>query len=178
MTPAVDLSQEFFYRPLVNLVPEPVSRTEMLMLTGGDQGYNWGFNGEPSMHRTLFNVRQGERISLMMHNMTGMAHPMHLHGMFFELENGAGMKRPLKDTVIVPPGQSVSVVLTAREIGAWPLHCHLLYHMASGMMTAFIVEPPSAAESEVTPDGATVPLTLHGKPAMNAHSAHGMHGEH
>ena len=136
MTPAVDLSQEFFYRPLVNLVPEPVSRTEMLMLTGGDQGYNWGFNGEPSMHRTLFNVRQGERISLMMHNMTGMAHPMHLHGHHFKVTNIAGKEidGALRDVVLVPPMEMVTITFDADNPGTWPFHCHHLYHMNSGMM--------------------------------------------
>lgn len=149
-----------------------------MRLTGNMERYVWTLNGEKFGEAVPIRVRYGERVRLTFTNETMMAHPMHLHGMFFELENGAGMNRPLKDTVIVPPGQSISVVLTAREVGAWPLHCHLLYHMASGMMTAFIVEPLSAAESEVTPDGATVPLTLHGKPAMNAHSAHGTHGAH
>ena len=156
----------------------PPEREIAMRLTGNMERYVWTLNDEKFGAAAPIRVRYGERVRLTFTNETMMAHPMHLHGMFFELENGAGMKRPLKDTVIVPPGQSVSVVLTAREIGAWPLHCHLLYHMASGMMTAFIVEPPSAAESEVTPDGASVPLVLHGKTAPNAHSAHGMHGEH
>lgn len=149
-----------------------------MRLTGNMERYVWTLNGEKFGEAAPIRVRYGERVRLTFKNETMMAHPMHLHGMFFELENGAGMNRPLKDTVIVPPGQSVSVVLTAREIGAWPLHCHLLYHMASGMMTAFVVEPPSAAESEVTPNGATVPLVLHRNPAADAHSAHAMHGEH
>jgi FtsP/CotA-like multicopper oxidase with cupredoxin domain len=69
-----------------------------------------------------------------------MAHPMHLHGMFVQLENGqpAG-KLPNKHTVIVPPGQSYSVLLTADEAGEWAFHCHLLYHMMSGMMTKAVV---------------------------------------
>jgi len=149
-----------------------------MRLTGNMERYVWTLNGAKFGEAAPIRVRYGERVRLTFTNETMMAHPMHLHGMFFELENGAGMNQPLKDTVIVPPGQSVSVVLTAREIGAWPLHCHLLYHMASGMMTAFIVEPPSAAENEVTPNGATVPLVLHRNPAANAHPAHAMHGEH
>ncbi len=136
MTPALDLAQELLYRPVDNLAPEPVTRTEMLMLTGGDNGYNWGFNGEPSMHRTLFTVRQGERISLMMHNMTGMAHPMHLHGHRFKVTNinGKEIDGALRDVVLVPPMAMVTITFDADNPGTWPFHCHHLYHMNSGMM--------------------------------------------
>ena len=136
LTPAVDLAQELLYRPVVNLPPEPVTRTEMLMLTGGDQGYSWGFNGEPSMHRTLFSVRQGERISIMMHNMTAMAHPMHLHGHHFKVTNigGAEIDGALRDVVLVPPMEMVTITFDADNPGTWPFHCHHLYHMNSGMM--------------------------------------------
>ena len=73
-----------------------------------------------------------------------MAHPMHLHGMFVELENGQGRRMPRKHVVLVPPGKTISVVLTASEPGEWPFHCHLLYHMAAGMMTRFIVDDQTA----------------------------------
>lgn len=136
MTPALDLSQELLYRPLANLPAEPVTRTEMLMLTGGDQGYQWGFNGEPSMHRTLFNVQQGERVSVMMHNMTGMAHPMHFHGHHFKVTNigGTEIDGALRDVVLVPPMEMVTITFDADNPGTWPFHCHHLYHMNSGMM--------------------------------------------
>ena len=65
----------------------------------------------------------------------------------------------------MPPGKTVSVVLTAREVGAWPLHCHLLYHMVAGMMTRFVVEPPGS--TDVTPDHSAI--------TMSPHDAHG-HG--
>jgi FtsP/CotA-like multicopper oxidase with cupredoxin domain len=69
-----------------------------------------------------------------------MAHPMHLHGMFVQLENGQpAEKLPNKHTVIIEPGKSYSVLVTADEIGEWAFHCHLLYHMASGMMTKVVV---------------------------------------
>jgi FtsP/CotA-like multicopper oxidase with cupredoxin domain len=77
-------------------------------------------------------------------NTTMMAHPMHLHGMFMEVENGQTDRMPRKHVVLVPPGTTRSVQLTADEPGEWPFHCHLLYHMASGMMTRFIVSPPPA----------------------------------
>ena len=62
-----------------------------------------------------------------------------------ELENGQTDRKPRKHVVIVPPGKTVSVVLTADEPGDWPLHCHMLFHMNAGMMTRFIVTPPATA---------------------------------
>ncbi len=73
-------------------------------------------------------------------NETMMAHPMHLHGMFFQVENGHPMDRlPDKNVIAVAPGRTQSVLLTANEPGEWPLHCHLLYHMESGMMQKLVV---------------------------------------
>ena len=86
----------------------------------------------------------GDRVRLKFINTTMMAHPMHLHGMFVELENGQTDRKPRKHVVVVPPGKTVSAVLTANEPGDWPFHCHLIYHMEAGMMTRFIVEPKSA----------------------------------
>jgi len=150
------------------------TRAIEMRLTGNMERYVWTLNGARFSEAQPVRVRYGERVRLTFVNETMMAHPMHLHGMFFELENGSGDRRPLKDTVIVPPGGSVSVVLTAKEVGAWPLHCHLLYHMVSGMMTRFIVEPPDTAESGITADGAVVPMGVmeHGR----AHDAHAGHG--
>lgn len=154
------------------------ARTVEMRLTGNMERYVWTLNDDRFSEAMPVRVRYGERVRLTFVNETMMAHPMHLHGMFFELENGAGNRRPLKDTVIVPPGQSVSVVLTAREVGAWPLHCHLLYHMAAGMMTAFVVQPPDTGEDKLTPDGAAVPLSVNRDMPGSTHSTHSMHGGH
>ncbi len=151
-------------------------RTVELRLTGNMERYVWTLNESRFQEATPIRVRYGERVRINFVNETMMAHPMHLHGMFFELENGTGNHRPLKDTVIVPPGRSVSVILTAREVGAWPLHCHLLYHMVSGMMTAFIVEPPETADAGITRDGATVPLAVSHEAGAAHHGGHTGHG--
>ncbi|MBX3497706.1 MAG: multicopper oxidase domain-containing protein [Parvibaculum sp.] len=150
------------------------TRTVEMRLTGNMERYVWTLDDAHFRQAEPIRVRYGERVRLTFVNETMMAHPMHLHGMFFELETGSRDRRPLKDTAIVPPGQSVSVVLTAREVGGWPLHCHLLYHMASGMMTTFIVEPPETAESAITPDGAVVPIGVTKNGA--AHGSHAGHG--
>lgn len=149
------------------------ARTIEIRLTGNMERYVWTLNGARFDETPPIRVRYGERVRLTFTNETMMAHPMHLHGMFFELENGAKDRRPLKDTVIVPPGKAVSVVLTAKEVGAWPLHCHLLYHMASGMMTRFVIEPPDAAEESVTPDHAIVPMGATHAPAHGHSMMHG-----
>ena len=63
-----------------------------------------------------------------------MDHPMHLHGVWSELENGQGEHRPYKHTILVKPGERLSYLVTADEPGRWAFHCHLLYHMELGMM--------------------------------------------
>lgn len=136
MTPAVDLSLERCLKAVAEIRNEPVSRTEMVMLTGGEAGYVWGLNGKPSMHDTLFTVKPGERIEIVMNNTTGMAHPMHLHGHYFKVTaiGGRRLEGALRDTVLVPPMQSVAIQFDADNPGTWAFHCHHIYHMNSGMM--------------------------------------------
>jgi FtsP/CotA-like multicopper oxidase with cupredoxin domain len=88
------------------------------------------------MHDTVFTVKQGERIEVTMRNMTGMAHPMHLHGHYFKIV-GIGNARidgAFRDTALVPPSETVTIMFDANNPGTWALHCHHLYHMNSGMM--------------------------------------------
>ncbi|MFN3935308.1 copper resistance system multicopper oxidase [Parvibaculum sp.] len=170
------LAYEDLRRHHANADNRAPDRTVELRLTGNMERYLWSLNDRRFQEASPIRVRYGERVRINFVNETMMAHPMHLHGMFFELENGAGAYRPLKDTVIVPPGKSVSVILTAREVGAWPLHCHLLYHMVSGMMTAFIVEPPETAQGGITPDGAILPLAVSHEGAAAHHGGHAAHG--
>jgi FtsP/CotA-like multicopper oxidase with cupredoxin domain len=136
VAPALDLSQELLYRAVAKLPEEPVTRTEMIMLTGGDQGYVWGLNGKASMHDTIFTVRRGERIAIMIHNMTGMAHPMHLHGHYFKVTaiGSTAFDGALRDVVLVPPMETVTITFDADNPGTWAFHCHHAYHMNSGMM--------------------------------------------
>ena len=149
------------------------TRTVTVRLTGNMERYLWTLNDAKFGDAEPIKVRYGERVRLTFVNETMMAHPIHLHGQFFQLENGQDGFKPLKDTVIVPPGKTVSVVLTAREVGAWPLHCHLLYHMVAGMMTRFVVEPPGA--TDVTPDNGSITMSPHdpGGHAMHGAMGHG-----
>jgi FtsP/CotA-like multicopper oxidase with cupredoxin domain len=133
---AIDLALEGRLKAVGVIPDEPVTRTEMLMLGGGAADYVWTLNGKAGMHEALFNVREGERIDLVMHNMTSMAHPMHLHGHYFKVVNinGVNIDGAQRDTILVPPGNQVTVRFDANNPGTWPLHCHHLYHMNSGMM--------------------------------------------
>ena len=135
---ALSLDFEANLRVPYELKKAKVSQREMVMLTGGDDGYQWGFNGKPMMHDVLFRVKHGTRVELTMHNMTSMAHPMHLHGHYFQLTaiNGQAFEGALRDTVLIPPDQMVSVEFDADNPGTWAFHCHHLYHMNSGMMAA------------------------------------------
>lgn len=131
------------YADLVSASPhtdnrEPTHEIEV-RLTGIMERYMWSLNGRPFGKDEPIKVAYGDRVRLKFVNTTMMAHPMHLHGMFMELENGQKNRKPRKHVVVVPPGKTVSAVLTANEPGDWPFHCHLLYHMAAGMMTRFIV---------------------------------------
>ena len=135
---ALDLSLEPQLVSIAETPDDPVVRTEMIMLTGGGSDYLWGFNGKPMMHDTLMSVRQGERYEIMMHNMTSMAHPMHLHGHYFRVVGIDNMrfKGAIRDTVLVPPGSMVTIQFDADNPGTWAFHCHHLYHMNNGMMGA------------------------------------------
>jgi FtsP/CotA-like multicopper oxidase with cupredoxin domain len=136
--PALDLALEPQLRSIAELPENPVSRTDIVMLTGGGTDYVWGLNGKAMMHDTLMNVREGERYELIMHNMTNMAHPMHLHGHYFRVVeiDGQRFEGAIRDTVLVPPNAQVAIQFDADNPGTWAFHCHHLYHMSSGMMAA------------------------------------------
>ena len=105
-----------------------------LHLTGHMERYIWSFDGRKfSEVDQPIDIDYGERVRLVLVNDTMMEHPIHLHGMFFELENAQGEYLPRKHTVSVKPAERLTVRLTADEPGRWAFHCHLLYHMERGM---------------------------------------------
>ena len=121
-----------------------VEREMEIHLTGNMERYMWSFDGKKFTAVTDDPIRLGydERVRVKLVNQTMMAHPIHLHGHFFELVNGADhMHQPLKHTVIVQPGGTATFDLTANEPGDWAFHCHLLYHMHAGMMQVVTVRP-------------------------------------
>lgn len=104
-----------------------------LTLDGDMQRYVWLLNNRPLSAGDDIRIRQGEVVRFMMVNRTMMYHPMHLHGHFFRVINGQGDRSPLKHTVIVEPMSTTVIEFDANEVGDWFFHCHLLYHMESGM---------------------------------------------
>ncbi len=133
-------------------------REVTIRLGGNMERYIWTLNGKKYEEAAPINLEYGERIRLTFINETMMAHPMHLHGMFVQLDNGQPMEKlPNKHTIIVPPGSTSSVLLTANEPGEWAFHCHLLYHMMAGMMNKVVVakldpsQLPSKAKMQSMP---------------------------
>ena len=115
-------------------------REIIVRLGGSMERYIWTLNGKKHSEAKPIELKYGERVRLTFINETMMAHPMHLHGMFLQLENGQPMEKlPNKHTVVVAPSNRYSTLITANEAGQWAFHCHLLYHMMSGMMTEFVV---------------------------------------
>ncbi|WP_415183843.1 multicopper oxidase family protein [Phaeovulum sp.] len=136
-----DLAQEARLITLNALPDRPVDRSQMLMLGGSMQPYVWTINGAVWGQHQPITARSGERVVLSFHNMSMMAHPMHLHGHVFQIVglNGRRVAGALRDTVHVPPMSMVDVALDAGEAARWMLHCHHMPHLASGMMTEFAV---------------------------------------
>ena len=127
---------------------ETPTRLLELHLTGNMERYMWSFDGR--MYSAVSDVpirfAWNERVRVKLVNNTMMAHPIHLHGMFFEMVNGQpAALQPRKNTMIVQPGASAQFDLTADEPGDWAFHCHLLYHMHGGMMQTVTVAGPEAA---------------------------------
>lgn len=112
-------------------------RTHELRLTGGMEKYDWGINGNrfdmSKPFENTFNIRAGERVEVKFINETVMWHPMHLHGHTFQIGSGGARK----DTVIVRPKQTVTVIFDADNPGQWLTHCHNAYHAERGMMALF-----------------------------------------
>ncbi len=112
-----------------------------LHLSGNMGRYIWGFNGETSSSAGPIVLKLGERVRFVLINDTMMDHPIHLHGLWSELENGHGELNPYKHTVTVKPAERVSYLVSADTPGQWAFHCHLLYHMEAGMFRAVVVRP-------------------------------------
>jgi len=104
-----------------------------LTLDGDMSRYVWFLNNKPLSESDAIAIRQGEIVRFILINRTMMHHPMHLHGHFFRVINGQGDHAPLKHTVDVAPMSTTVIEFDANEVGDWFFHCHLLYHMKSGM---------------------------------------------
>lgn len=134
--------------PLKTTLPadRPV-REVPLILSGNMYRYIWGFNGRTLSRADNILIRRGEVVRFRFINQTMMLHPLHLHGHFFRVLNGQGDYSPLKHTVNVSPMETVVIEFLADEEKDWFFHCHLLYHMLTGM--ARVVSYGDAPDSAI-----------------------------
>ena len=103
------------------------------------QRYMWSFDGVEYSKAETVHFHYGERLRVILVNDTMMSHPVHLHGMWSDLENAEGEFQVRKHTIIVQPAQRVTFSVTADAMGRWPWHCHLFYHMHAGMFRDVVV---------------------------------------
>ena len=120
-------------------VSPDADREITLHLTGNMERYMWSFDGTKFSAAEPLRFRHGERVRVNLVNHTMMTHPIHLHGMWSELENPDGTFQVRKHTVVVQPAQRIAYRVSADAVGRWAYHCHLLYHMEAGMFREVIV---------------------------------------
>jgi CopA family copper-resistance protein len=132
------------YADLKSLFDDPdgrdPGRTIELHLTGHMERFAWSFNGIKFSGAEPIRFTYGERLRIVLVNDSMMAHPIHLHGMWSDLEDDAGAFLVRKHTIDMPPGTKRSYRVTADALGRWAYHCHLLFHMEAGMMRELRVE--------------------------------------
>lgn len=132
------------YADLKSTFPDPdprePGRTLELHLTGNMERYVWGFDGIPFSKAEPIRVNYGERLRIVLVNDTMMEHPIHLHGLWSDLESAAGEFQVRKHTISVPPGHVRSYRVSADALGRWAYHCHMLLHMELGMFREVRVE--------------------------------------
>ena len=126
----------------------PPERTIELHLTGHMERFAWSFDGVPFSGAEPIELNDGERVRIVLVNDTMMEHPIHLHGMWSDLENEAGEFQVRKHTISMPPGTKRSFRVTADAPGPWAFHCHLLYHMEAGMFRVVRVSKRAEAAHE------------------------------
>ncbi len=119
--------------------PRGAEREIELHLTGNMERYAWSFDGVEFGKSTPVHFRYGERVRVILHNDTMMTHPMHLHGMWSELETPDGQFQARRHTIPVQPAQRISFLVTADALGRWAWHCHLMLHMDAGMFREVVV---------------------------------------
>ncbi|MFC4486201.1 copper resistance system multicopper oxidase [Tepidiphilus baoligensis] len=121
------------------LDPRGAEREIELHLTGNMERYTWSLDGLEFGKSTPVHLKYGERVRVILHNDTMMTHPMHLHGMWSEVETPDGQFLVRRHTIPVQPAQRVSFLVTADALGRWAWHCHLMLHMDMGMFREVVV---------------------------------------
>jgi CopA family copper-resistance protein len=133
------------YADLRSVFPDPDGRDPgraiELHLTGHMELFAWSFNGVRFSSAEPLALNYGERVQVVLVNDTMMNHPIHLHGLWSDLEDERGEFLVRKHTIDMPPGSKRSYRVTADALGRWAYHCHLLYHMEAGMFREVQVRP-------------------------------------
>jgi len=120
--------------------PRQAGRDVVLHLTGHMERFIWSFSGKKFSEAEPLRFSYGERLRIVLVNDSMMNHPIHLHGMWGELQSEQGDFLVRKHTITVQPGQRLAYGVTADALGRWAYHCHLLYHMEAGMFREVVVE--------------------------------------
>jgi FtsP/CotA-like multicopper oxidase with cupredoxin domain len=136
-TAALDNTQETKLRAVNPLSDRSINHTLPAALGGDMARYVWTINGAAYPNGNSLDIRSGERVGIAFTNSTSMGHPMHLHGHDFQVVeiDGEKVSGALRDTLMVPPRSKMTVAFDANNAGVWPMHCHLLYHLDTGMFT-------------------------------------------
>jgi FtsP/CotA-like multicopper oxidase with cupredoxin domain len=135
--PPVDQSLEARLMAVEPLPTRSADIVQTIVLGGGMKPYAWSMNGEYWPQVSPLMLTKGQRVEIDLVNRTMMAHPIHLHGHVFQVIaiDGRPMQGAVRDTVLVMPMRRVRIAFDADNPARWPLHCHNLYHMVTGMMT-------------------------------------------
>ncbi|NBW36308.1 MAG: copper oxidase [Cytophagia bacterium] len=142
----VTLNYAMLASPVATTLPKAPTRTLHFTLTGNMNRYIWTMDNRTISESDKILIKKGENIRIVLTNNSMMRHPMHLHGHFFRIVNGQGDYAPLKNVLDIMPMETDTIEFHAsEEYGDWYFHCHILYHMMSGMGKIFSYEnsPPN-----------------------------------
>jgi FtsP/CotA-like multicopper oxidase with cupredoxin domain len=141
----VTLNYGMLKAPEKTTLPEGPVKLLNFELTGNMNRYVWSINNKTVSETDKILIKKGEIVRIVLYNNTMMRHPMHLHGHFFRVLNGQGAYSPLKTVLDIMPMETDTIEFAATESGDWFFHCHILYHMMSGMGRVFSYEnsPPN-----------------------------------
>ena len=145
MSDIVTLNYSMLKSPAKTTLPNASTKTLYFELTGNMNRYVWSINNKTVSESDKILIKKGENVRIIMYNNSMMRHPMHLHGHFFRVLNGQGEYSPLKNVLDIMPMETDTIEFAATESGDWFFHCHILYHMMSGMGRIFTYEnsPPN-----------------------------------
>jgi FtsP/CotA-like multicopper oxidase with cupredoxin domain len=146
----VTLNYAMLRSPTPTALPPGPVREMRFELTGNMNRYLWAIDNKTVSETDRILIRKGENVRIILYNNSMMRHPMHLHGHFFRVVNGQGDHAPLKNVLDIMPMETDTIEFAATETGDWFFHCHILYHMMSGMGRVFTYD--ATAPNPVLPD--------------------------